>query len=208
MPRIPNFFILGAGRSGTTSLHQQHAQHPDVFMSPTKEPTFFCDFFGMQNPWEYLDLFGDATHERVIGESSHAYLSCPTSAQMLSVFVPQAKFVVIFRNPIDRAYSLYCWMTAAGNEWLAPFEKALEAEDERATDPRFFRKVPQYFYNYLYFQSGLYSPQIARYLRLFPRDQVLFLRFDDLARNVHDVLQRVFRFLQVDAVPSDLAPAN
>ncbi len=210
MPRLPNFFILGAGRCGTTSLYQQLAKHPDIFMSPNKEPTFFCDFFGMKNPWHYLQLFRDSVGEQIVGECSHAYLSCPTSAEMLRAYVPDAKFVVLLRNPADRAYSLYCWMTAAGNEWLAPFETALAAEDRRARDPRFLRKNPQYFYNYLYFRSGLYGKQIRRYSRLFPRNRFLFLRFEDLASDIQGVLQRVCRFIGVDPEfdPGDQSPAN
>lgn len=210
VPRLPNFFLLGAGRSGTTSLYQHLARHPQVFMSPNKEPTFFCDFFGMQNPWDYVQLFQAASNEPVVGECSHAYLSCATSAAMLRAYTPQAKFVVVFRNPAVRAYSLYSWMTAVGNEWLFPFERALEAEERRINNPRFFRRNPQYFYNYLYFRSGLYGQQIARYAKLFPRSQFLFLRFEELAGNMRGVLARIFRFLGVDPefYPGDLPPAN
>ena len=101
-------------------------------------------------------------------------------------------------------------MTAAGNEWLTPFEKALEAEERRARDPRFLRRNPQYFYNYLYFRSGLYGQQIDRYFKLFPRCRFLFLSFEDLKRDVRDVLRRVLRFIHVDPdfEPDDLSPAN
>lgn len=210
VPRLPNFYLLGAGRSGTTSLYQHLARHPQVFMSPIKEPTFFCDFFGMKNPWDYVQLFQAAGDEPIVGECSHAYLSCATSAPMLKAYTPQAKYVVVFRNPADRAYSLYSWMAAAGNEWLSPFEKALEAEEKRVRDPRFFRRNPQYFYNYLYFRSGLYGQQITRYAKLFPRNQFLFLRFEDLASNTRGVLERIFRFLGVDPdlYLGDLPPAN
>jgi hypothetical protein len=179
-------------------------------MSPIKEPTFFCDFFGMKNPWDYVQLFQAASDEPVVGECSHAYLSCATSAPMLKAYTPQAKFVVVFRNPADRAYSLYSWMVAAGNEWLCPFEKALEAEERRIRDPRFFRRNPQYFYNYLYFRSGLYGQQVARYAKLFPRSQFLFLRFEELASNMRGVLERICRFLGVDPgfYPGDLPAAN
>ena len=67
-------------------------------MSPNKEPTFFCDFFGLKNPWDYLQLFRHATDELMVGECSHAYLSCPTSAQMLRAYTPDAKFVVILNR--------------------------------------------------------------------------------------------------------------
>ena len=101
-------------------------------------------------------------------------------------------------------------MTAAGNEWLTPFEKALEAEERRARDPRFLRRNPQYFYNYLYFRSGLYGQQIGRYVQLFPRSRFLFLPFEDLQRDVRDVLRRVLQFIHVDPdfEPDDLSPAN
>ncbi len=102
--RLPNFFILGAGRCGTTSLYQQLARHPEICMSLNKEPTFFCDFFGLQNPWDYLQLFRNATDELMVGECSHAYLSCPTSAQMLRAYTPDAKFVVILQSRRTRLF--------------------------------------------------------------------------------------------------------
>ena len=106
MSRLPNLFILGAGRCGTTFLHEQLGRHPHVFMSPNKEPTFFCDSSGMTNPSEYLDQFSIATEESYVGESSHAYMSSPTSAAILKTFVPNARFIVSLRNPLAVAKML------------------------------------------------------------------------------------------------------
>jgi hypothetical protein len=70
----PNFLIAGAGKAGTTSLHQYLAQHPDIFMSPFKEPNFFVDGYGYKNWYDYLTLFDDANGEKAVGESSTGYL--------------------------------------------------------------------------------------------------------------------------------------
>jgi len=198
MLRLPNLFILGAGRCGTTYLHEQLAEHPDIFMSAIKEPTFFCDLCGMGNPWEYLQQFSEAGAARVVGESSHAYLSSPSSPSMLKAYVPEAKFLLTFRNPVDRAYSLYSWMTVAGLEWSSSFEGALGREDKRFHSRRFYENNPQYFYNYLYYRSGLFGEQVQRYLELFSKEQFLFLKFDDLINNPRVWFTKIFRFLDVD----------
>ena len=209
-PPKPNFFILGAGKSGTTSLYVYLCEHPDIYLAPGKEPTFFCDTFQVvSNPVDYLELFKGAACQKWIGEASHAYLTCPKSAPLLRAFAPDARFVVILRNPVDRAYSLYHHMAHMGDEWIGSFEKALDAEERRARDPIFERHNPQYYYNYLYFRSGLYAEQIERYFEWFDRDRFLFLMYDELKSDGQAVLRRICSFLEIAPfVPSRLEVYN
>ena len=126
----PNFFILGAGRSGSTFLWDLLRQHPNIFLTSPKEPNFFCKpYQGIKNPIDYFELFDSVSDEAIRGEASHAYLSNPTTAKVLKALFPESKFVVILRNPADRAYSLYHWMRRNGLEYINTFEAALEAED-------------------------------------------------------------------------------
>ena len=104
----PNFFILGAGKSGTTSMHSYLRKHPEIFMPKYKEPTFFSKGFQkIKNPINYFELYDLVNTESVIGEASHAYLSNPSTARVLKALFPEAKFLVILRNSADRGYSLY-----------------------------------------------------------------------------------------------------
>jgi len=204
-PRKPDFFILGAAKSGTTSLYFYLAQHPEIFMSPIKEPSFFCDEFQIvDNPIDYLALFRDATHQKRVGEASHAYLTSPGTAPVIRAFLPESRFVLILRNPVDRAYSLYHHMALIGHEWTHSFERALQIEEARASGPDFEKKNPQYLYNYLYFRSGLYGEQIRRYLHWFERDRFLFLTLDELEADPIHTIRRIWEFLDVDPsfVPS------
>ena len=196
----PNFFILGAAKSGTTSLYAYLRLHPDVFMSPLKEPTFFCHPFQVvSSPIMYFELFGEAAGARVIGEASHAYLSNPSTPKVLKLLVPDAKFLVILRNPADRAFSLYHHMRRSGFEWIGSFEQALSAEEKRVRSRRFKMRCPQYYYNFLYFRSGLYGEQIERYLNLFDRQQFHFLMLDQLLKDPTSILTGVLAFLNLDA---------
>jgi hypothetical protein len=195
---LPNFFILGAAKSGTTSLYAYLAQHPDIFLSPVKEPSFFCEGFQVvKNPIDYFRLFDSVRNEKVIGEASHVYLSNPSTASVLAALFPQAKFVVIFRNPADRAYSLYHHMRRFGYENIGTFEKALLAEEHRMSSSRFRETCPQYFYNFLYFRSGLFGEQIERYLSLFARDQFHFLTLEELKQDPMAALTAILKFLDV-----------
>ncbi len=203
----PNLFIVGAARSGTTSLWQYLKQHPNVFMPEDelyKEPAYFsvkgCDV-GYKR---YLDIFNgvDKLH-KWIGEASTAYLTDWTSSKRLYEFNPNAKIIILLRNPADRAYSMYNWMVQEGYEYAESFEKALELEDERINKkiPNWFE--PEYHWNYLYFSSGLYCEQVKRYLQLF-RENVLVVKLDDFRAAFDKQYKKICSFLHLS--PNEIRP--
>lgn len=195
----PNFFIAGAARSGTSSLWHYLKAHPEIYVPRLKEPTFFCSLYTLCKDFEdYLSLFADATTEKALGEKSHAYMTSPESAAWIQKTYPDAKIIFVLRNPADRAYSLYNLMVWYAYEWVFPFEKALELEEKRSKDEAFKHDNPQYYYNYLYFNSGKYSEQIERYLRIFSRDQIRVILFKDLIENGAATTKAIYEFLGVD----------
>lgn len=200
--RKPNFFIAGAAKSGTTSLWMYLKQHPEIFMPEkiyNKEPSYYCHEYGMDSYDDYCALFESVNDEKMIGEASTPYLTSPESAAWIVQEVPDARIIVVLRNPVDRAYSLYRWMVNHGYEWIFPFEKALEMEETRMDDTVFVAGNPQYFYNYMYFHSGLYSQQLERYYSAFPAKQIKVLSLDDLKRRPVEAVQDIYAFLGVDA---------
>lgn len=205
--KLPTFFILGAGRSGTTTLAAVLRKHPDVFMATPKEPTFFsAPFQVVRDPIRYAHLFEGASSSAAVGEASHAYLSHPGAAATLRAFFPDARFVVMFRNPADRALAMYSYMLENGYELLPTFERALAAENRRFSSARFARRCPHYFWNFMYYRSGLFGEQVARYLDLFPRDRFFFTTLYDLHRRPADVLGSMEAFLGVAPAPVDELP--
>jgi FkbM family methyltransferase len=201
--KFPNFFIAGAAKSGTTSLWRYLLQHPDIFMPSDimyKEPAYFSDIKGMKDLNEYLSLFKNVTTEKMIGEASAAYLTSPESPERIREVVPDAKFIIMLRNPIDRAYSLYNWMACNGYEPIEIFEQALEIEEtNRYENESFKNSNPEYYYNYLYFHSGLYSDQIKRFLNSFRREQFYFVIFEKFKAQIPQEIRKIFKFLDVDA---------
>jgi len=192
----PKFFIIGTPKGGTTSLYFYMKQHPDIFMSPVKEPSFFCKGFQViKNPIEYFELFDSVKNETAIGEASHAYLTNPSTAKVLKALFPEAKFIVILRDPADRAYSLYHHMRRNGYEKINSFGKALKAEERRVHSEIFRIKCPQYYHNFLYFRSGLYGNQIERYFSFFDRSQFHFLTLEQLKTDPTSSLKAIFQFL-------------
>jgi len=197
--KVPNFFILGAAKCGTTTLYHALCQHPAVFFPAIKEPTFFCESYQVvRNPIEYFRLFEGVKSEVVVGDASHAYLTDPETAPVLNALFPNALFIVILRNPVDRAYSLYHHMTRSGWENIGTFEKALLVEERRFQAWGERALGQQYLYNYMYYRSGLYGEQVGRYLSLFDRRQFLFLTLDQLKCDVEDTLREIYSFLCVD----------
>ena len=135
--KLPNLFIVGAAKAGTTSLYEYFKQHPQIFMVESdlqKEPSYFCSLVKPSKKYKYyLSLFEKATENHVrIGEASTSYLTCPESALRIKEYENKnnldCRIIIMLRNPVDRAYSLYNWMTQSGYEWCGSFEKALRIE--------------------------------------------------------------------------------
>lgn len=205
--RLPNFFVLGAGRCGTTTVSEMLRAHPHVFLSKPKEPTFFCEPFQVvRNPLHYVSLFDNAGDAVAVGEASHAYLSHPGAARALRAFFPDARFVVILRDPVERALSLYLFMLGHGYEWFVPFERALAAEDWRLTSRRFARRCPQYFWNFMYVRSGMFGQQVQRYLDLFPRERFFITTLQELLADPARVIGDMHEFLGVVRRPPPMLP--
>ena len=206
----PNLFILGAGKCGTTSLHHALSGHPEIYLTRVKEPSFFSSGFQVvANPIEYFNLFPETEGKRLYGEASHVYFSAPEAAPVLRQLFPDARFLLMVRDPVLRAHSLYRHMRRYGHEPLSTFERALGAEDARFADPEFRADCPQYFWNYMYVRSSLYDLQLRRYLDLFPRRQFLVLTLGEWASEPERRVREIFRFLEVDETARvDVAPQN
>ncbi|MBU2787648.1 sulfotransferase [Acidithiobacillus sp. VAN18-1] len=198
----PNFYIVGAVKSGTTSLYAYLRQHPQVFLPNWKEPHFFTQPQPSREQAHLIRYVADAAHYQHlyqgadafprIGDASPSYLWCPAAAQRIHQVAPDAKIIVILRDPVERAYAQYLMDFAEGAVHL-PFVQALRRDWER---PDKGWGISQ-----LYVELGQYSEQIRRYQALFGQDQVLVLLLEDLKKRPRAVLEAVTGFLGIDAGP-------
>lgn len=194
---MPNFLIIGAMKSGTTALYYYLGQHPQIYVSPVKEPDFFCfegrgslDSEAVTQIESYQALFKGVSDEKAIGEASHCYLYEPKAVDRIKYYLPDAKLIAILRNPIDRAHSHFLHAVRSGAEPLTDFAKALR-EDETGVSQK--GNVQDYV------GRGFYYGQLKRYFDAFGRDQqVKVYLYDDLRDAPIDTLQDAFRFLGVD----------
>jgi hypothetical protein len=200
---LPDFIIGGAPRSGTTWLYELLDRHPDVYMAqPVKpEPKFFLlDHLYEKGLRFYAETwFAGAGDARVAGEKSTDYLESATAAQRIARDLPQVRLIFILREPAERAYSNYLWTRMNGIE-TENFNTALRLEEERE------KQLPErwkFARPFSYFSRGLYADLLAPYVQLFPRDQILILRFEDVLDCPEDLAERVHRFLGIDSRPGD-----
>jgi hypothetical protein len=205
-PRRPNLFLVGAQKSGTTTLAVMLAGHPEITMSTPKEPGFMAfgeqgytcrDGYGglprasswvLRSEAEYLALWQNApASARVLGEASTWYLSEPGCAEKLHAFNSEARIMMILRQPADRAYSAWSHARRDGEEPCDDFEEALAAERERVQPSHLLR----------YREMGYYARYLRHYQQVFGADRVLVLFYEDL-RDRPDVLwQQCCKFLQI-----------
>jgi hypothetical protein len=192
---MPNFLIIGAMKSGTTALYYYLEQHPEIYMSPVKEPNFFSSqeqenaADAVTNIGTYQHLFRGGSGKKALGEASHSYLYEPRAAAEIKRYVPEAKLIAILRNPIDRAYSHFLHMVRTGMEPLDDFAQALREEEVRIYKERTFQD---------YIGRGLYYQQLKRYFGTFPQEQVRVYLYEDLSGAPISTVQDAFRFLKVD----------
>jgi hypothetical protein len=207
---IPNFFIVGSWKAGTTSIYRYLEGHPEVFMSPVKEPHYFVHHskFRPRLFWlrsSYLGLFKNAGDAKVIGEASAYYFCMPESPQMIHDFNPLAKIVIMLRNPVDVIYAFHSESIFLGRETRG-FAQALQYQESHP------RHVPNYIDI-----IRRWPQQIREYQRLFGKERVHIIIFDDLAADPRGVYERLLDFLGVDKCympefiahnPSKVAPSK
>jgi hypothetical protein len=198
----PNFLIVGAAKAGTTSLYEYLKQHPDICLPldpKRKEPTYFVDSYtGVRDYNDYLSLFAHGRGSKAIGEASTAYLYSEESPGWIKSVLGDIKIIILLRNPAKRAFSLYTWMVREGWENAKTFEDALAQEPVRLKDPNFHEHCLEFFPDYLYFGSGLYTHQVARYFTTFGKERVRVYLFEEFVKNPVATCQDVFDFLDVD----------
>lgn len=195
----PNFLIVGAAKCGTTSVYAWLKAHPEVFFPEMKEPCFFIRDYGINDWNSYESLFRGAEGKKIIGDASAGYLSSPESPTWIKEALGrEVKILILVRNPVERAFSLYKWMTMEGYEAVFPFEKALALEEFRFADGNFRTHSPQFFADYMYVRTSLYSENIIRYLDTFGHGATRIHVFDDLIRDPNGVYDDICDFLEIE----------
>ena len=197
---LPNFLIVGAAKSGTTSLYAYLDQHPDIYFCPVKEPCFFSDGNPrlVRTDLEYEGLFNTRTSEKSVGEASVSYLYDPEAPIKIKALLKEVKIIIILRNPVDRAYSQWGQIFyQLGYEKLS-FEDALKEEDARMSLRAFGKDAPFYYGFYHYFHVGLYYEQVKRYFDIFGRDRVQIHIFEEFINDPGRTCKEIFSFLDID----------
>jgi hypothetical protein len=199
----PNFFIVGAPKCGTTALDSYLKQHPEVFIPERKEAHYLCTDFKaplyIDNLNMYLELFSDAKGFKVVGESSVYYLSSKDAAENIKSFSPDAKIIIMLRNPVDMMYSNHSQLLYSGFETIKDFGQALAAESDRAVGKNLPRTL-RVSENHLFYKEAVkYTNQVKRYFDVFGRENVHVILFDDFKSQTEKVYTETLEFLKVES---------
>lgn len=206
---IPDFFIVGAPKSGTTSLYHYLKEHPDIFMPDIKEVNFFSSneitsqnlYYKNQvvidNKDDYLNLFKNTNPEEITGESSVSYLFYPEVAKKIKKFNPNAKIIIVLRNPVYRAFSHYLMDFNEGY-----FDKSFGDIFNKKSSEQIKSKQFKLFFQQV-FELGLYYSQVKRYLEVFPRENVFIIFQEDLRENTESIIKDLYSFIGVN---NDFSP--
>ncbi len=230
VPVLPNFFLAGAPKAGTTSLYHYLLQHPSIYMSPIKEPSFFASevrrenfaprfqaglereaqdlriyldgpldtgrFGGIVADWgDYCRLFRNVRGQTAIGEASVCYLWSPTAARNIAQRIPDARILVLLRDPSERAFSQYLHGVTNG---------VIRCSFRQHIEQGLRHKPGLFDPHYPFLEFGFYAEQLERYFDSFPRKQIHIHLYEDYRRDTPAVLAGILRFLEVDpGVPLD-----
>lgn len=202
---LPNFIVIGASRSGTTSLHHYLGQHPQIFMCPIKEPNYFS-FPGQKPPFRgratryvrthsvfgheaYRRLFDGVTDERAVGEVSPMYLYADQAPEAIRKQIPDVRLVATLRHPVERAYATFMGRTRDGMEVHDTFLEAIRGEPELWRRGRSSGALTR---------ASFYHRNLSRYFELFESGQIRVFLFEELVADPLARVREVFEFLGVD----------
>jgi hypothetical protein len=217
--RVPDFFILGHPKCGTTALYEMLRRHPQIFMPALKEPAYFATDLRSRfqrkasGPLphtlaEYLSLFDPASLKQLVGEASSSYLVSTAAARNIAELQPGARLIAILREPASFLRSLHLQLLQNHIETEQSLRRALALEPARRQGRQIPRRSPRP-QALLYSERVHYVEQLRRYRDLFGADQLLVLIYDDFRAENDATVRRVLRFLEVDpTVPVRASEAN
>ena len=226
MTKYPNFFILGAAKSGTTALHFLLGQLPQVHLSTPKEPYFFIDEYERGPDYHWQTYYADGWRgQPLVGEAQTAHLFLPYVPQRIYQSVPDARLIAILRDPTERAFS-HWWMQRCNGREPLSFEESLRENHARITAgmtvegpgaedlwrshlaPRPNNRGVRPCSLPVYLEPGYYAVQLERYLQYFSRSQLCVLLFDEFSRAPVETTRRLFEFLGLDPTEVKKPPAR
>jgi hypothetical protein len=206
--RIPNFFIVGHPKSGTTALYTMLRDHPQIFMPTLKEPLFFSSDMRLRFPTPrsgklpqtldaYLALFAAAQPEQMWGEASSSYLWSRSAAAAIAEARPDARIIAVLREPASFLRSLHLQLMQIHVESQGNFRKAIALESARRAGKRIPRRShrPQLL---LYSEHVRYVEQLRRYESVFPAEQMMVIVYDDFRADNEATVRGILRFLDLD----------
>lgn len=196
---LPNFLVIGAMRSGTSSLRHYLSVHPEIFMASVKEVHFFDRHFDLGVEW-YRSHFADARSSSAVGEATQTYMYDERALPRMADVLPGAKLIAILRNPVDRAYSHY-WLNRALQRESLSFAEAVAAERDRLADGDERAR-----FRHSYIDRGRYERQLTTVCERYSREALLVVLFEELRDSPVTTYRTICRFLGVDEgfAPDDL----
>ena len=203
----PGFLGLGVQKGGTTTLDALLRQHPGLALPRSKELQYFSLHYGLGDAW-YAGQFAAARPEQCLGEITPYYIFHPLAAERIHTLVPEVRLIVLLRDPVERALSQLFHSRRLGLEPLEP-ESALAAEPERMAEAEAVVLAGgrhRSHQEHSYVSRSRYELQLARYEALFPAQQLLLLRSEDLFRSASEVWERLLQFLALDPMPMPVLP--
>jgi len=194
-----DFFIVGVPKAGTTSLYHYLSEHPQVEMSSQKEPDYFSDkaineqgMYYVKNRINTLDKYESLFVQKesvVYGEASVSYLFYENVAEDIKKYNPNAKIIIMLRNPIERAFSHYLMDYRLGLI-SDSFENIIAKKSKHKKSHLFYQQ---------YIEASKYATQIQRYLDFFEKENILFIDYEDFKKNVSKTVGKVYSFLNISA---------
>lgn len=178
---LPNFLLIGPGRSGSTWITKSLSAHPDIFIPRRKSTRYFSRNYDKGVDW-YQSLFRGHSGEKAIGEASVGYLPCPEAPARIRELLPDVKMIATLRHPVDRSYSSYGRLTALAKK--GELNYGISYEEKIKMTPRLL-------------VEGLYAKHLEHYFRVFPREQILILFYEDMKSNPARFLRSIYDFLEV-----------
>jgi len=207
---LPDFYLIGAQKCGTSALYDYLVQHPCIHPCKTKEPRFFDKYYKRGVNW-YKSCFpftfqknieSKMFHRKFLtGEATERYFEHPHVPQRIKKITPKAKFIILFRNPIDRAYSHYNMRYDSKKELLS-FEQAINCEEERTKgefikmlkDKNYYSKD---YFHHSYLERGIYFEKLKKWMSVFPKEQFLILKSEEFFKEPNMIYNQVLKFLNL-----------